>query len=181
MKQYFNEVTACLNSVKIESLESSLDLILETSRKRSSIFIIGNGGSAAIASHFATDLLKAGYARNFPISAYSLVDNSALVTATSNDMQFENVFSWQLEQVASPSDLLFAISSSGNSLNIVNAVVVAQKLGLKTITLTGFDGGKISNLSEVAIITKSVIGNYGPVEDAHSVICHYLSREIGKR
>jgi phosphoheptose isomerase len=96
-------------------------------------------------------------------------------------MQFENVFSWQLEQVASPSDLLFAISSSGNSLNIVNAVVVAQKLGLKTITLTGFDGGKISNLSEVAIITKSVIGNYGPVEDAHSVICHYLSREIGKR
>lgn len=180
MKQYLNEVTACLNSVDNETLESSINFILETSRKKSSIFIVGNGGSAAIASHFATDLLKAGYAGNFPISAYSLVDNSALVTATSNDMQFEYVFSWHLEQIASPSDLLFAISSSGNSSNIVNAVVVAQKLGLKTITLTGFDGGKISKLSDVAIITKSEIGNYGPVEDAHSVICHYLSRELGK-
>lgn len=180
MKRYFNEVTACLKSVDNESLQSSLDLILETSRKRSSIFIIGNGGSAAIASHFATDLLKAGYAKNFPVSAHSLVDNSALVTASSNDLQFENVFSWHIEQIARPDDLLFAISSSGNSPNIVNAIVIAKKLGLKTVTLTGFDGGKISNLSEVAIITKSEIGNYGPVEDAHSVICHYLSREVGK-
>jgi len=181
VEQYFNEVTACLKSVNTESLDSSLNLILETSRKKSSIFIVGNGGSAAIASHFATDLLKAGYARHFPISAHSLVDNSALGAATSNDLQFENVFSWHIEQIARPGDLLFAISSSGNSSNIVNAVVVAQKIGLATITLTGFDGGKISKLSDVSIITKSEIGNYGPVEDAHSVICHYLSREIGKR
>jgi D-sedoheptulose 7-phosphate isomerase len=181
VKKYFAEVTECLESINSETLRSSLDLILKTSRNRSSIFIIGNGGSAAIASHFATDLLKAGYDRKVPISAYSLVDNSAIVTATSNDMQFENVFAWQLEQIAKKGDLLFAISSSGNSLNIINAVALGRNLGLKTISLAGFDGGELSNLSDIAIITRSAIGNYGPVEDAHSIICHYLSREIRNR
>jgi len=181
LQEYIDEVVDCLNNVDIDSLKHALDLILETAENKSLIYVIGNGGSASLASHFVTDLLKSGSFRGLSISAISLVDNSSLLTATSNDMDFEDVYAWQLKQIAKAGDLLIAISSSGNSRNIVKTVTLARDLGLRTLTLSGFDGGAISNIADVSIVAKSKIGNYGPVEDAHSVICHYLSREIGKR
>lgn len=178
MKRYLDEVVRCLESVSEETIDAAIRVILEVTENDRKIIVIGNGGSAALASHFVTDLLKSGSLRQSRISAFSLVDNSALLTATSNDFRFEDVFSWQISQIANSGDLLVAISSSGNSDNIIEALKLAKSLGLKTLTLSGFDGGKISKISDVAIITNSAIGNYGPVEDSHSIICHYLARRI---
>ena len=150
--------------------------IVESSANMKSLYIIGNGGSASISSHFATDLMKAGSQNGMRIAAISLVDSAPVITATSNDFSYEEVFSWQISKLAREGDLLFAISSSGNSANIVKAVELAKELNLVTVSLTGFDGGKVSTISDFSIVTKSRIGNYGPVEDAHAIICHYLSR-----
>jgi len=180
LKEYINEVFDCLKNVDRNSIDQALELISTSVKSKSSIYVIGNGGSASLASHFVTDLLKSGSSRGQSIAAISLVDNSALLTATSNDMDFEDVFSWQIRQLAKSGDLLIAISSSGNSKNIVRAVSAAGELGLKTLTISGFDGGLISHIADVSVVTKSSIGNYGPVEDAHSIICHYIARNLRK-
>ena len=178
MEDYLSEVARCLDSVSSDIIDAALNTILEVTKNNRKVLVIGNGGSAALASHFVTDLLKSGSQGKTRISAFSLVDNSALLTATSNDFRFVDVFTWQMKQIANSGDLLVAISSSGNSDNIIEALKLAKSLGLKTLTLSGFDGGKISKISDVAIITNSAIGNYGPVEDSHSIICHYLARRI---
>ena len=147
-------------------------------KSKNKIAIIGNGGSAAIASHFAVDLIKSGNIRSSPIKAFSLTDNSALLTATANDYKYDEVFSWQLKEIANPGDLLFAISSSGNSTNILNAIQCAKELNVHSISLTGFDGGKAAAMADIALVAKSEIGNYGPVEDVHSIVCHYISRQV---
>lgn len=180
MKNYLVEVVGCFESVSQEILEAAVRIISEVIQINRKVLVIGNGGSAALASHFVTDLLKSRSLGKSRISAFSLVDNSALLTATSNDFSFSEVFSWHLTQLANPGDLLVAISSSGNSENIFEAVSLAKSLGLRTLTLSGFDGGKISKISDVAIVTNSATGNYGPVEDSHSIICHYLARRISK-
>ena len=175
---YLIEVQECLSEVSSNIIISIIETILAAAKSRNNIFIIGNGGSASIASHFATDLVKSASKSGLQLNVSSLTDNIALYSATSNDEGFENVFSWQLEQFANRNDLLIAISSSGNSTNIVNAINTALKLEMKTISFSGFDGGKIALMSDVSLVTKSESGNYGPVEDAHSILCHYLARQI---
>lgn len=178
MNQYLNEVIDTLKSVNLSLLESAISLIDETRRNQRNIFVIGNGGSASLASHFTTDLLKSAKDMEVPISVFSLVDNSSLITATSNDFSFDEVFSWQLKQLAKPGDLLIAISSSGNSSNIVEAIRCSRKIGVKTITLSGFEGGRVSQISDIPIVTRSLIGNYGPVEDSHSILCHFIAKSL---
>lgn len=180
MKQYFAEVSGAIATLDLEKLELSISYLSNCSKNNQRIFVIGNGGSAALSSHFVTDLIKSGYISGRSINAISLVDNQPLLTATANDFSYEEVFSWQLEQIASASDVLFVISSSGNSENILLAVEKAKDIGMKVISLSGFDGGKVSTISDVALITNSNIGSYGPVEDAHSIVCHYIAMELRK-
>lgn len=175
---YVSEVVSCCSSVVQANIDDSIKLIDEISKQDNRIYIAGNGGSASIASHFAVDLVKSGYIRKMPIKAISLTDNSALLTATSNDFNFSKVFSWQLAELGSKGDLLFVISSSGNSTNIVEAISMAKSMGIKTISLTGFDGGEAAKISNLGIVTLSENGNYGPVEDSHSIICHYIARRL---
>lgn len=180
MKDYLDEVSNITSSIDNSLLVRAISELNFCASQSRTIFVAGNGGSAAIASHFATDLIKSGYLRGKAIRAVSLVDNVPLVTATSNDFSYAEVFSWQLRQLSSEGDLVFVISSSGNSENINNLLEVATKLNLKTISLSGFDGGQISKISNVPLITKSKIGNYGPVEDSHSILCHYIALELRK-
>lgn len=175
MRNYIKQVNQCLESLDLVKLETALKYLDLCSKNENRIFIIGNGGSAALASHFCIDLIKSGYIRGQRIYANSLVDNLAVLTATSNDFDFDQVFSWQLQQEAKQGDLLFTISSSGNSNNIIRAIETAQKMGLRVISLSGFDGGLSAKISDISLITISDVGNYGPVEDSHSVICHYLA------
>ena len=179
-RKYMDEVWQISSTLSDETVAHSLAIIDKFAKANNRIFVAGNGGSAAIASHFVTDLVKTGYVRGAAISAHSLVDNISLFSATANDFGFENSFSWQLSQVASADDLLIVISSSGNSENIINVLKTAKQIGTFSISLTGFDGGAASKLSDLAIITPSEIGSYGPVEDLHAIFCHCISRELRK-
>lgn len=180
MKDYLFEVNEIVSNIELSLLHRAIQLIDECAKRSGTLFIIGNGGSASISSHFSTDLVKAGYFRKKPIRAFSLVDNSSLLTATANDFSYADSFSWQINEFAQTGDLLFAISSSGNSANIQSAISRAKSLEIKTISLSGFDGGLISKNSDISLVTKSQLGSYGPVEDAHSIICHYIASEIKK-
>lgn len=180
MQEYLDEVSSVASSIDQSVLLNVINELNLCSAQSGTIFVAGNGGSAAIASHFATDLIKSGYIRGKAIKAISLVDNVPLVTATSNDFSFSEVFSWQLKQLSSDGDIVFVISSSGNSENIKNLLEVASVLNLKTISLSGFDGGQIASNSNFPLVTHSKIGSYGPVEDSHSIVCHYIALELRK-
>ena len=143
-----------------------VDLTRKTHERGRSVFFIGNGGSAMIASHMATDACKNGHLRAMSFS------DVALLTATANDLAYEQVFSLPLERLARPGDLLIAISSSGNSPNIVRALESSRTLGLRAVTLTGMDGGnRARTLGDLNFYVP--LSRYGWTESAHQVILHY--------
>lgn len=148
----------------------------------SSIWIIGNGGSASTAEHFETDLSFIRKGDSFPKSRVSaLSSNSALISAIANDIGYKNIFSHQLFRKADAEDLCILISASGNSENLINAALACKEIGLKTIGLLGFDGGKLAGLVDSSIIVRTEIGKYGPVEDVHLAICHAVSELVGSK
>lgn len=151
--------------------------VLEDARLRGrTIFIVGNGGSAATASHFACDLSLGP--RVFGGQAYraiSLADNNALMTAAGNDLGYDTVFSEQLKTLLTSGDVVLAISASGNSPNVIKAVEYANHVGATTIGLTGFDGGRIRHIARENIHIPTPKGDYGPVEDLHLVLNHLIS------
>ena len=167
--------------------ENKLDLapiatrILEHIDQDKSIWIIGNGGSASTAEHFETDLhfIRSKSITKFPKVA-ALTSNSSLISAISNDIGYENVFSIQLVRKAQRGDLCILISASGNSENLIKAVQAAKTLGVYTIGILGFDGGRLSNLVDLPLLVKTKKGMYGPVEDIHLSICHEISARIYK-
>ena len=144
-----------------------------------STWIIGNGGSAGTAEHFETDLhfIKQREKIKF-VGAQALSSNSSLLTAIGNDIGFEEIFRHQLIRKSKKQDLVFLISASGNSQNLINAAIYARENGLDTIALLGFDGGKLVDLVDHHILIKSEIGMYGPVEDIHLAICHAIASEL---
>ena len=139
--------------------------------------VCGNGGSAALANHFACDHQKllsgVGKLRPFIVS---LSSNSALMTAISNDHDYEYLFSDQIKQIGEKSDILITISSSGNSKNIINAIKVAKKMSIFTISLTGFNGGMSKKLADINIHVDCI--NYGIVESLHHTIMNLISQFI---
>jgi D-sedoheptulose 7-phosphate isomerase len=180
LKSYLKEVVSIAASIDSNALEAAIKAIDTCSRSGGTVYAIGNGGSAAISSHFVTDLVKSGYFRRANIKAISLSDNTPLLTATGNDFSYEEVFSWQVSQYMSNSDLLFAISSSGKSRNIELAITTAKELGATTIALTGFDGGVVAEIAQLSLWCRSNIGSYGAVEDSHSIVCHYIAQTLRK-
>ena len=161
------------------NVKRATQIILDCISNKNSIWILGNGGSASTAEHFETDLSFVRYdKKTLKINASALTSNSSLITAISNDIGFEKIFSHQLQRKASKGDLCIVISASGNSLNLINGVKVAKLMGLTSIGLLGFDGGELAGQVDFSIIVKTEIGKYGPVEDAHLAICHAISQEL---
>jgi len=146
--------------------------VLEQARDNHRVFICGNGGSAALASHFACDLAKsAGFA------AMSLSDPMATLTAVANDGGYCDIFSAQLaQQHCTPGDVLVAISVSGSSPNVVQALLCASGWGLRLVGLLGSDGGQAARLCRARVIVPSP--RYGLVEDVHSAICHMITEHF---
>ena len=136
---------------------------------------MGNGGSAASASHWVNDLTRW---RAKPFRAISLVDNAAIVTAYANDEGFEHIFRMQLQNLMTPGDAVVAISASGNSPNLVSALDYANAVGGVTIGLTGFSGGALREIANSGVHVPSEIGEYGPVEDAHMILGHLVTERL---
>lgn len=161
-----------MDNVVISKIIKNLE---EVHLKKGKIYIIGNGGSAATASHMVNDLgvgLKRRGIRNFNIE--SLADNVPVITALSNDIGYENIFYMQMKDKINEDDILIAISCSGNSPNIVKAVNYAKNQGIKIIGLTGFDGGELKKLSDISFHVETEKNNYGLVEDIHMILDHIL-------
>ncbi len=148
--------------------------VIEALRKGGKLLIFGNGGSAATASHFASDLSKGAICEGKPrIKAFALTDNIALLSAWANDSAYENAFAEQLENFIEPEDIAIAISGSGNSANVLNAVKLAKSKGATTIGFTGFDGGKLKDLVDIAIVVPSHCMEQ--IEDIHLLLEHMIT------
>ncbi len=140
------------------------------------IYIAGNGGSAATASHWVNDLNKATKEDGQPaMRVMSLSDNISWLTALANDEGYERVFAGQLENFARPGDVLIVISASGNSPNLLEAVEVARRNELLTIGFLGFDGGALKDRVDDYLWLPTEKGAYGLVESGHSFLCHLLT------
>jgi D-sedoheptulose 7-phosphate isomerase len=181
MMDYQALVKGGMVSVESKSLEIS-SLIVNCIFDNKNIWIMGNGGSASTADHFATDLsfIKSKEIKH-RIGAISLCSNTALLTAIANDIGFENVFAHQLARLANKGDICIFISASGNSQNLLTAFDFASKMDLTCIALLGFDGGALAKLVDYAVIIETPIGEYGPVEDVHLSICHQVSALVKNR
>lgn len=187
IKKYFEETVELMNSIFVtidknpvdlyQGIEAVCRLVRAIAEKNKKIIFIGNGGSAAIASHMATDFWKNG-----KVKALAFNDSS-LLTCISNDYGYEHVFEKPIEMFANSGDLIFAISSSGKSKNIINAVKAAKEKRGRVITLSGFShDNPLRNLGGVNFFVLSK--EYGPVEVIHQFICHYIFdvylKEMGK-
>ena len=168
---YLSEILSKMDYLEIGKM---IEAILDARQRGAQIFFIGNGGSAATASHFANDISIGTRVTEKPFKAISLTDNVAVITAIGNDDGYEQIFTKQLQNFSQSGDILVAISASGNSPNIIHAVNYARQRGLKIIGLTGFDGGKLRELSDIKIHVQTQKGEYGPVEDVHMFIDHLI-------
>ena len=176
-KDYLTGLKAVLDRLPLAELEKLFTVIEEAHAAGKQIFVIGNGGSAATASHMMNDLNKGtlGHKGDAPWKRFkviALTDNVSLMTAWANDTDYNTVFSEPLKNLANRGDVLIAISASGNSPNIITAVEVAKQLGVKVLGLGGFTGGKLAQLADVCVVVPS--NEYGPVEDVHMIIDHIL-------
>ena len=174
LKSYKADFVDALRELNLDQVSKIVDLIYQAYHNKRKIMIIGNGGSAATASHFVCDLCKTALLPGFPaVRALSLSDNIPLLTAYGNDMGYEHIFSEQVSILAEPGDLLIGISGSGNSPNILKAFSTARELGVTTAGLLGFGGGQALELCDQAVVLTSTL--YGPVEDIHMYITHSIS------
>jgi|TARA_B100002003_G_C14052377_1_gene506751 D-sedoheptulose 7-phosphate isomerase len=177
-KDYFDYLYKLLNQLDTNAIASFATKMEEARRANSTIFFIGNGGSAATATHmandFGTDILKKG-GSDLPFRAMSLTDNAPIMTAIANDDGYNNVFVNQLRIHYRSGDILVAISASGNSRNVVDAAEWVKQRGGTVMSLVGFDGGRLKEISDVVIHVESDKEDYGPVEDIHMILDHLLA------
>ncbi len=174
-KNYIQYVSDVIQSISLDEIQGFIEVLLKARNEGSCIYFIGNGGSAATASHFVNDISIGTNSKNKPFRALSLCDNQAVITAIANDSGFKEVFSQQLEVLLKKGDVVVAISASGNSENILRAMSVAKQKHATTVGLTGFDGGKLRELADITVHVPTGDKEYGPAEDAHMVLDHLVS------
>ena len=173
--KYISEFRDLLDDFDESSITKAFDFIDFARVSQKLVFVIGNGGSATMAEHMATDLIKNSSHLRPSIRALSLVSSISNITAFANDVNFENIFELQLKSLALENDLLIIFSASGNSKNLIKAVDVAKDKGLKTISVVGFDGGELLNRSDLCVHLPTKIGEYGFAEDFHSIVNHSIA------
>lgn len=168
---YLQSLTKAILSSNLNNLDLSVKEILKTIKKNGSIYVCGNGGSAAIANHYVVDFLK--YFRektNLKPKIYSLSNNIETITAVSNDINYDQIFSYQAENYCNSNDLIIIVSSSGNSDNIKNIIKFAKKNKIKTLGFSGFKGGYLKKNSDISIHINAQ--DYGLSEDSHHILMH---------
>tara|TARA_Y100000590_G_C15509314_1_gene934778 strand:- start:429 stop:1040 length:612 start_codon:yes stop_codon:yes gene_type:complete len=177
-KKYFSYLKSVLDKIDENEMNKLEEAFTFCQHNGNTIFVAGNGGSAATATTMANDIgfdiiKKTG--TKSPFKLFSLVDNNSVVTAISNDVGYENIFINQLKIHYKKGDALIVISASGNSPNVLKAAEWVKEKGGKIIGFLGFDGGKLMGICDVSMHVKTESGEYGPVEDAHLIINHVLA------
>jgi D-sedoheptulose 7-phosphate isomerase len=180
-KQYFDELQRAFIGLAHEGINQIADALLNANESGRMVYLFGNGGSAALASHFACDLGKGtaycNGGRRFRVLA--LTDNLPTLTAWANDSSYEDVFSEQLRNFVQPHDIAFAISGSGNSKNVLNALQLAREAGATTVGITGFQGGEMKALCRICVVVPS--DNMQIIEDVHLAVAHSIFRIVYSR
>jgi len=176
-KDYISILSDTLHKIDFNSLSKIVSLIEKKVKNKKTLYVCGNGGSAAISNHFVCDYLK--YMRtdnNLLPKIFSLSSSNELMTAISNDISYDKIFSYQLKVLACSGDILLVISSSGNSKNLIEVIKAAKKMNIKTISFTGFDGGIIKRMSDYNLHFN--YKNYGISEDLHHISMHLVCQYI---
>ena len=174
IQNYIKGLNHCLEELFQQDIDKIADIIFDAYKKGKQIFIMGNGGSASTASHFARDLAIGAAVKGKPrLRAISLTDNVATLTALANDIDYSSIFEQQLVGQVEEGDVAIGISASGNSPNVLKAIEFARKNGALTVGFIGFGGGKLKELTHKCIVLSSK--DYGQVEDAHLCLTHIIS------
>jgi len=177
VEDYYQQYIRVLNAFDKSSLEPVLDTFLDVRDKGGTLWVAGNGGSAAIGDHTVCDVTKGTHTEGQPtIKSISLTSNTAMLTALGNDLDYEQVFSQQLKYYLGKNDALLLVSSSGNSPNVVKACEYANSRGVPTIAFVGFKGGKLRRIAKHCVWIP--IENYGMAEDAHQSLMHVTTQYI---
>ncbi len=171
---YLHQLGEGLRKIPLDEVKHVIQVLHHARMAGKQVFIMGNGGSASTSSHFVCDLAKNNYFEGLPpFRAIDLNSSNAIFTALANDNGYENVFSHQLRSLVRPHDVVLAVSTSGNSSNILNAIEYARQVGAITIGFTGYEGGKLAELVDVEVRIPS--DNIQHIEDLHMVIAHLIT------
>lgn len=174
VQDYIRRLQATLDMLPEEKIYEVIELLHEARLSQRLILVMGNGGSAATASHMVCDLMKNTRKKSLPnLRVIGLADNMPIVSALANDEGYENVFAGQLASYAQPGDVVIAISASGNSPNVLKAVELANQIGARTVGFTGYDGGKLGQMVEFHVNVPS--NDIEQVEDIHLVLDHMIT------
>jgi len=180
VRAYLAEVSDLLTKLPLSTIDTVIKLLWQAYEGGKQVFVLGNGGSAATASHFACDLGKGtaqpGQAR---FRVLSLTDNVPLITAWANDSDYQHVFAEQLANLVQRDDVVIAISGSGNSPNVLNAVRLAREQGAITVGLCGFQGGQLAHLVHYALVVPSK--TITQAEDVHLILVHLITDGLKRR
>lgn len=184
VKNYLKTLNSGLAKIPIEQYDTIANILLQAYDKNKQIFVLGNGGSAAIASHLACDLGKGTLTDVYDqtekrFRVISLTDNMPLFSALANDIGYEHVFSQQLSNLLEPGDVVIGISGSGNSKNVINALMFSKEVGATTIGFVGFDGGLMKNYCDYVLHFKE--NNWQLCEDAHLIMQHMITSYIAHK
>ena len=178
---YCQRINNLLDVVNIDDLEKTVTTLVDAFKAGKTIYVCGNGGSAASASHMQADFsFFTRYFTKFRPKVRALTDNTAMITAVSNDTSFDNIFVEQLKGHFEQGDVVICISASGNSENVVRAAQYANEKGGTSIGWIGFSGGKLLETVKLSIYTPNPKGDYGPIEDLHMILNHFIVNYLSK-
>jgi D-sedoheptulose 7-phosphate isomerase len=177
---YIQEITDVIKSLPQETIESIINVLAQARDERKQIFLIGNGGSGANASHMANDLIKNTIQEGKPrLKVIPLTDNMPIIMAIANDWDYSRIFIEQLMPLAQPGDVLMGLSGSGNSPNVLKAIDWARTNGLRTVGLTGRDGGQLKDKAELVLIVPT--DSMAQIEDVHLILGHIFYQGLNER
>lgn len=180
IRRYLEGVQGTLGALPLERIRDVVDVLLSANYVGSTVFTLGNGGSAATASHFACDLAKGTITPGRPrFRVVALTDNIPLMTAWSNDVGYEDVFANQLGGLMGRGDVVVAFSGSGESPNVLRAIELAHRMGGLTLGFSGFAGGRLSTLVDVPVVVPC--NCMEQIEDVHLILCHLICTVLRER
>lgn len=180
VRSYYERFTAALRDFDKKPLSDVLSVFERVTAAGGTIWVAGNGGSAAIADHTVCDTTKGTFLEGkLPLRSISLAANGAMLTALANDIAYERVFSEQLKYYLEENDAVLLVSSSGNSPNVVEACRYANERGVPTVAFVGFNGGRLAELARHVVWIQ--VDNYGIVEDTHQSLMHVLTQYLKAR
>jgi D-sedoheptulose 7-phosphate isomerase len=178
---YKSRLLEIYDTINIDDLERFVTAMITAFKNGNTLFVAGNGGSAATASHMQADFtFFVRYFTKFRPRVIALTDNVAIMTAVGNDTSFDDIFVEQMRGMFKEGDLLLTISASGNSPNVVKATEYANSVGGTTLCFVGFQGGKLKDLCDIALYTPNSKGDYGPIEDIHMILNHIIVNFLSK-